>query len=73
MPKYGTIFLGKDEHRYGKDGIGDVAYDPDFECGGPPGTPGRQCAFKTEERHTGGLAPDGRVFRKLHVSIASFR
>ena len=73
MPKYGTIFLGKDERTYGKDGIGDVPYDPDFECGGPPGTPGRQCAFQTEERHTDGLLSNGRVGRNMHVSIASFR
>jgi hypothetical protein len=73
MGKYGRIFLGKDEKTYGKDGIGNVDYDPDFECGGPPGTPGRQCAFITEERHTMGLNTKGREGRNMHVNIASFR
>jgi hypothetical protein len=39
MGKYGRIFLGKDELTYGKDGVGHVDYDPEFECGGPPGAP----------------------------------
>lgn len=73
MGKYGKIFLGKDEQTYGKDGIGHVDYDPDFECGGPPGTPGRQCPFVTEERHTLGLNLTGREGRNLHVNIASYR
>lgn len=69
----GTIFLGKDEKTYGIEGIGHVDYDPDFECGGPEGTPGRQCAFETKEYHTNGLSVTGSEGRKLHISIASFR
>ena len=71
--KYGVIFLGRDEKTYGKDGIGDVFYDPDFECGGPEGTPGRQCAFETNEKHTQGMDLTGREGRRLHVGIASYR
>mmetsp|Transcript_13920 Transcript_13920/g.16390 ORF Transcript_13920/g.16390 Transcript_13920/m.16390 type:complete len:666 (-) Transcript_13920:117-2114(-) len=71
--KYGTIFLGKDEKTYGKEGTGHVDYDPEFECGGPEGTPGRQCAFETKEHHTAGLSVAGSEDRQLHISIASFR
>lgn len=73
MGKYGSIFLGKDEKTYGKEGTGHVDYDPDFECGGPPGTPGRQCAFKTVEKHTDGLSVTGREGRNMQLNIASFR
>jgi hypothetical protein len=73
MGGHGTIFIGKDEKTYGKEGTGHVAYDPDFECGGPPGTPGRQCAFVTEERHTDTLPLTGREGRNMHINIASFR
>lgn len=64
MPKYGQIFLGKDEKTYGKDGIGNVDYDPDFECGGKVGTPGRRCP------HT--LSQD-KSERVIHYGIASYR
>jgi hypothetical protein len=73
MVIHGTIFLGKDEATYGKEGTGMVPYDPDFECGGPLGTPGRQCAIQTEERHADGLKSIGREGRNMHVNIASFR
>lgn len=73
MGKFGTIFLGRDEKTYGKEGIGYVDYDPDFECGGPVGTPGRQCAFETTKEHTGDLNITGRDGRNLHVNIASHR
>ena len=73
MGKHGSIFIGKDEKTYGKEGTGHVDYDPDFECGGPPGTPGRQCAFATEERHTGTIPLTGREGRNMHINIASFR
>lgn len=70
---HGTIFLGKDEKTYGKEGTGNVPYDPDFECGGPPGTPGRQCAFQTRSDHTDGLPVTGREGRNMQVNIASYR
>ena len=73
MVHHGRIFLGKDEKTYGKEGTGMVDYDPDFECGGKPGTPGRQCAYQTEERHVDGLKLKGREGRNLHVNIASYR
>jgi len=71
--QYGTIFLGKDEKTYGKEGTGWVDFDPDFECGGKEGTPGRQCAFETTDEHTMGLGLTGVEGRNLHVNIASFR
>jgi len=70
---HGTIFLGKNEATYGKEGTGHVNYDPDFECGGSPGTPGRQCAFQSEQRHTEGLPLTGREGRNMQVNIASYR
>ncbi len=73
MGKHGVIFLGKDEKTYGKEGTGNVDYDPDFECGGPPGTPNRQCAFQTTAGHTDNLPLTGRAGRNMHVNIASYR
>jgi hypothetical protein len=73
MGTYGRIFLGKDEKTYGKEGTGWVDYDPDFECGGPLGTPGRQCAYETTKEHTGQLEITGRDGRNLHINIASHR
>jgi hypothetical protein len=71
---FGTIFLGRDEATYGKDGIGDIAYDPDFECGGPVGTPGRTCPYRLQEKDAMGLTvTGGREGRVLQVGIASFR
>lgn len=70
---YGTIFLGKDDKTYGKEGTGVIDYDPEFECGGPEGTTGRQCAFETKDYHTDGLSLTGSEGRKLHISIASYR
>eukprot|EP00550_Attheya_septentrionalis_P002641 CAMPEP_0198289800 /NCGR_PEP_ID=MMETSP1449-20131203/7874_1 /TAXON_ID=420275 /ORGANISM="Attheya septentrionalis, Strain CCMP2084" /LENGTH=596 /DNA_ID=CAMNT_0043988189 /DNA_START=109 /DNA_END=1896 /DNA_ORIENTATION=+ len=71
---FGTIFLGRDEATYGKDGIGDIAYDPDFECGGPVGTPGRACPYRLQEKDAMGLTvTGGREGRVLQVGIASFR
>lgn len=70
---YGTIFLGKDDKTYGKKGTGVIDYDPEFECGGPEGTTGRQCAFETKDYHTDGLSLTGSEGRKLHISIASYR
>ncbi len=65
---FGKIFLGKDEITYGKEGIGWVDYDPDYECGGPIGSPGRLCPFTLEEEEEKKV--DGRL---LHVSLASYR
>ena len=73
MGKYGKIFLGKDEATYGKEGTGWVDYEPDLECGGLLGTPGRQCAYETTKEHTGELDVTGRDGRNLHVNIASHR
>ena len=70
---HGKVFLGKDVETYGEEGTGWVHYDPDFECGGKEGTPGRQCAFETREDHTDGLGISGVEGRNLHVNIASFR
>lgn len=70
---HGKVFLGKDEKTYGKEGTGWVNYDPDFECGGKEGTPGRQCAFETRLDHTDGLSISGVEGRNLHVNIASYR
>ena len=66
--KHGSIFLGRDEYTYGKEGIGTVPYDPDFECGGPVGTPGRQCPFEPKQA----LNPLDDS-SKLHIAIPSFR
>jgi len=73
VKEYGTIFLGKDEKTYGKEGTGTINYDPEFECGGPKGTTGRQCAFETKDYHTSSLSLTGSEGRKLHISIASYR
>ena len=73
MVYHGNIFLGRDEKTYGKEGTGTVDYDPDFECGGPPGTPDRQCAFETTDDHALGLQVNGREGRNMQVSIASYR
>jgi len=74
MGKYhGKIFLGKDKGRYGEEGTGWVDYDPDFECGGKEGTPGRQCAFETTLNHTDGLDITGVEGRNLHINMPSYR
>lgn len=73
MGKYGKVFLGKDKETYGEEGTGWEDYEPDVECGGEEGTPGRQCAFQTNEKHTNGLDVTGVEGRNLHVSIASYR
>jgi len=73
MVYHGNIFLGRDEKTYGKEGTGTVDYDPDFECGGPPGTPDRQCAFETTDDHASGLQVNGREGRNMQVNIASYR
>jgi len=70
---YGRIFLGRDEKTYGKEGTGNVEYDPDFECGGPEGFSGRRCAYEATTDHTLGLPTIGSEGRLLHVSIASHR
>jgi hypothetical protein len=84
---HGRIFLGRDETTYGEEGIGWVAYDPDFECGGTmEDNPDRQCPFLTESRHIRDQHPDADVVgddkqmalkgsegRLFHVGIASFR
>jgi len=43
-------------------------YDPDFECGGPVGTPGRQCPHV---RSTGSSKYDADHL--IHVSVAAYR
>ncbi len=73
MEDHGTIFLGRDKETWGEDGTGWEKYDPDFECGGKEGTPGRQCAFQTNINHTDGLGVTGVQGRNLHVNIASYR
>lgn len=73
MVFHGKVFLGKDKKTYGEEGTGWADYDPDFECGGKEGTPGRQCAFKTTTDHTEGLSVSGVEGRNLHVNIASYR
>lgn len=70
---HGKVFLGKDKETYGEEGTGWVDYDPDVECGGKEGTPGRQCAFETTVNHTGDLDIVGVEGRNLHVNIASYR
>jgi len=70
---FGSIFLGKDEKTWGKDGIGKIAYDPDYECGGAEGTPGRKCPFTLKKgEDLGKEGPDGRD-RITHVGLASYR
>lgn len=71
--KYGRIFLGRDEATYGKEGTGLIGYNPDFECGGPEGTPERQCPYQPRNDHTQGLNLTGSQGRLLHVAIASYR
>ena len=73
MGGHGTVYLGQDRETYGKAGTGTIDYDPDYECGGPPDTPGRQCAYQTNESHVSDLALTGREGRKMHVNIASYR
>ena len=68
LSPHGRIFLGRDEGTYGTEGIGWEAYDPDFECGGPPGADGRICPHVLREAEA-----RGREGRPLHVSIASYR
>lgn len=73
MGEFGKVFLGKDKETYGEEGTGWEDYDPDFECGGKEGTPGRQCAFETTEKHAIGLNVSGVEGRNFHVNIASYR
>lgn len=70
FPKHGRIFLGKDEKTYGKEGTGMVDYDPDFECGGPPGTPGRQCPHQLDQTESMGLDDSSRL---IHLAMPSYR
>ena len=47
-------------------------YHPDLECGGPEGTPGRQCPHNPHRNESTGIIEEldgGRI----HVSIASYR
>mmetsp|Transcript_895 Transcript_895/g.1364 ORF Transcript_895/g.1364 Transcript_895/m.1364 type:complete len:281 (-) Transcript_895:911-1753(-) len=69
----GTIFLGRDEATYGKDGIGWVNYNPEYECVEREGIPGRQCPFEPDETSTMGFGLSGNQKRRLHVGIASYR
>lgn len=71
MGKYGQIFLGHDEKTYGKEGTGWVDYDPDFECYGPPGLPGRSCPYMLDESQNLNKHSDND--RLLHIAIPSYR
>lgn len=70
FPKHGRIFLGKDEKTYGKEGTGMVDYDPEFECGGPPGTPGRQCPHQLDQTESMGKDDSSRL---IHLAMPSYR
>jgi len=65
---HGSIFIGHDKATFGEDGTGWVDYDPDYECGGPPGTPGRACPPSLQEDDS----PDD-PHRLLHLHFPSYR
>ena len=69
QPKNGSIFLGRDVATYGKEGTGNIPYDPDYECGGPPGTPDRQCPFEPKQQ----IINPETDNHTLHIAIPSFR
>jgi len=48
-------------------------YDPDFECGGPVGTPGRQCPHVRSTDVSAGSSKDDADNHLIHINIASYR
>lgn len=73
MAEKGSIFLGNDIASFGTKGTGWVNYDPDFECGGPPGTLGRACPHLLAQDTGANLGKNDDSERLLHIGFPSYR
>lgn len=73
----GVVFLGQQEIEVPASisavGTGWVEYHPEVECGGPKGTPGRQCPYSSHRMKDTEPIESSLDTRLIHVSIASYR